>query len=139
MEVDNDSSDSDGYGYGNNQEAIVIPIRRRNDQAAPAEVEGFSTDNGVTMINFAKSKQVVCDKCSVSLKSMKCLEKHMKDKHNDLETCFYCSECGISKATKKQLQNHERSHKTAVCPHCNKVLTIYNKLKHIEFCRGSYL
>ena len=71
MEVDNDSSDSDGYGYGNNQEAIVIPIRRRNDQAAPAEVEGFSTDNGVTMINFAKSKQVVCDKCSVSLKSMK--------------------------------------------------------------------
>ena len=70
MEVDNDSSDSDGYGYGNNQEAIVNPIRRRNDQAAPAEVEGFSTDNGVTMINFAKSKQVVCDKCSVSLKSM---------------------------------------------------------------------
>ena len=70
MGVDNDSSDSDGYVYGNNQEAIVIPIRRRNDQAAPAEVEGFSTDNGVTMINFAKSKQLVCEKCSVTLRDM---------------------------------------------------------------------
>ena len=38
----------------------------------------------------------------------------MKDKHNDdddddddNEPSFYCSECGVLKATKKQLQNHE--------------------------------
>ena len=59
-----------------------------------------------------ESKNVVCDKCSVSLESMKCLEKHMKDKHNDdddddNEPSFYCSECGVLKATKKQLKNHE--------------------------------
>ena len=80
MEVDSDCSDSDGHEYDNNQEAIVIPITKRNDTAL---AEGFRNDNGVTKINFAKSKNVVCDKCSVSLKSMKCLEKHMKDKHND--------------------------------------------------------
>ena len=56
MQVDNDSSDSDGHGYDNNQEAIIIPITRRNDQAAstPAEAEESRTDNGVTMITFAK-------------------------------------------------------------------------------------
>ena len=84
MEVDSDCSDSDDHEYDNNQEAIVIPITKRNDQAASAPAEGFRTyDNGVTMINFAKSKQVVCDKCFVSLKSMKCLEKHMQDKHSE--------------------------------------------------------
>ena len=48
----------------------------------------------VTKINFAKSKNVVCDKCSVSLESMKCLKKHMKDKHNDDDDDddFYCSD-----------------------------------------------
>ena len=102
MEVDSDCSDSDGHGNDNNQEAIVIPNSKRN---YPAPAEGFRTDNGVTKINFAKSKNVVCDKCSVSLKSMKCLKKHMKDKHNDdddddNEPSFYCSECGVSKATK---------------------------------------
>ena len=44
MEVDSDCSDSDGHEYDNNQEAIVIPITKRND-TAPAE--GFRTDNGV--------------------------------------------------------------------------------------------
>ena len=86
-----------------------------------------------------ESKNVVCDKCSVSLESMKCLEKHMKDKHNDNddnEPGFYCSECGVLKATKKQLQNHERSHKTAVCPSCRKVLPLWNSHRHIKSCRG---
>ncbi len=104
MEVDSDCSDSDGHGNDNNQEAIVIPNSKRN---YPAPAEGFRTDNWVTKINFAKN--VVCEKWSVTLKSMKCLKKHMKDKHNDdedNEPGFYCSECGVSKATKNQLQNH---------------------------------
>ena len=59
MEIDTDISDSDDHGYDNNQKAIVIPITKRNN-TAPAE--GFRTDNGVTKITFAKSKNVVCDK-----------------------------------------------------------------------------
>ena len=59
MEVDSDCSDSDGHGNDNNQEAIVIPITKRNDTTL---AEGFRTDNGVTKITFAKSKNVVCDK-----------------------------------------------------------------------------
>ena len=60
MEVDSDCSDSDSHGYdNNNQEAIVIPITKRNFTAL---AEGFKTDNGVTKITFAKSKNVVCDK-----------------------------------------------------------------------------
>ena len=58
MEVDSDCSDSDGHGNDNNQEAIAIPISKRND---PTPAEGFRIDNGVTKINFAKSKNVECD------------------------------------------------------------------------------
>ena len=89
------------------------------------------------MQNFilpSPSKQVVCDKCSVSLKSIKCLVKHMRDMHSDQETCSYCSECGISKATRKQFQNHQRSHKAAVCPSCSKVLPLWNMHKHVKSC-----
>ena len=91
------------------------------------------------MQNFilpSPSKQVVCDKCSVSLKSIKCLVKHMRDMHSDQETCSYCSECGISKATRKQFQNHQRSHKAAVCPSCSKVLPLWNKHNHVKLYRG---
>ena len=42
-------------------------------------------------------KHVVCEICSLTLKSMKGLENHKKAKHNDDGTCFFCSECGISK------------------------------------------
>ena len=60
MEVNSDCSDSNGHEYdNNNQEAIVIPITKRNYTAL---AEGFKTDNGVTKITFAKSKNVVCDK-----------------------------------------------------------------------------
>ena len=55
MEVDSDSSDNDGHGDNNNQEAIVIPITKRND---PAPAEGFRTDNGVTKINFANPRML---------------------------------------------------------------------------------
>ena len=74
-----DSSDNDGHGNENDQELIIIPIKNRTKLSG----EGYSTENGVTVINFDKSKHVVCDKCSLSLKSMKCLENHMKAQHND--------------------------------------------------------
>ena len=64
MEVDSDCSDSDGHGNDNNQEAIVIPITKRND---PAPAEGFRTDNGVTKINFAKSKNVYLSGTSTNI------------------------------------------------------------------------
>ena len=60
----------------------------------------------------------------------------MRDMHSNQETCYYCSECGISKATRKQFQNHQRSHKTAVCPSCSKVLPFWNKHKHVKLYRG---
>ena len=72
------------------------------------------------LINYDKSKHVVCEICSLTLKSMKGLENHKKAKHNDDGTCFFCSECGISKDSRKQLENHQRRHKTAICPHCSK-------------------
>ena len=79
-----------GPGYDNDQEqdAITIPITSRT----PSVIEGYTKENGVTVINFDKSKQVVCEKCSLTLKSMKGLESHKKAKHSDDGTCFYCSE-----------------------------------------------
>ena len=101
-----DSSDTlhvnGGPGYDNDQEqdAITIPIKGRT----PSVSEGYTKENGVTVINFDKSKEVVCEICSLTLKSMKGLESHKKAKHSDDGTGFYCSECGIMKDTKRQLQ-----------------------------------
>ena len=71
-----DSSDvsEDGLGDDNDKEVIIIPITKRT----PSTEEGYSIENGVTVINFDKSKHVVCDQCSLSLRSMKCLENYMK-------------------------------------------------------------
>ena len=101
---------NDGLGDDNNQELIIIPITKRTP--SPSTQEGYSTENGVTVINFDKSKHVACDQCSLSLRSMKCLENHMKAKHNANDSSFYCSECGVSMATRKQLKKHQRCHKT---------------------------
>ena len=60
----------------------------------PSGQEGYTKENEITVLNFDKSKQVVCEICSLTLKSMKCLEKHKKARHSDDDTCFYCSECG---------------------------------------------
>ena len=104
-----DSSDNlllfGGPWYDNDQEqdANTIPITSRT----PSVIEGYTKKNGVTVINFDKSKQVVCELCSLTLKLMKGLESHKKAKHCNDGTCFYCSECGILKDTKKQLQNHQ--------------------------------
>ena len=103
---------NDGLGDDNNQELIIIPITKRTP--SPSTQEGYSTENGMTVINFDKSKHVACDQCSLSLRSMKCLENHMKAKHNANDSSFYCSECGVSMATQKQLKNHQRCHKTEV-------------------------
>ena len=58
----------------------------------PSGEEGYTKENEITVLNFDKSKQVVCEICSLTLKSMKCLEKHKKARHSDDDTCFYCSE-----------------------------------------------
>ena len=70
---------NDGLGDDNNQELIIIPITKRTP--SPSTQEGYSTENGVTVINFDKSKHVVCDQCSLS---MKCLENHMKAKQSTM-------------------------------------------------------
>ena len=99
---------NDGLGDDNNQDLIII----QNRTPYLSTQEGYRTENGVTVINFDKSKHVVCEQCSLSLKSMECLENHMKAKHNANDSSFYCSECGggVSMATRKQLKNHQICH-----------------------------
>ena len=77
-----------GYDNDQEQDAVTIPIKSR----IPSVVEGYTKENGVTVVNFNKSKQIVCEICSLTLKLMKCLEKHKKARHSDDDTCFYCSE-----------------------------------------------
>ena len=65
MEESEDSSDNQpgcgGPGYDNDQEqdVIIIPITNRT----PSGEEGYTTENGVTVLNFNKSKQIVYGKC----------------------------------------------------------------------------
>ena len=58
------------YDNDQEQDAITIPIKGRT----PSVSEGYTKENGVTVINFDKSKEVVCEICSLTLKSMKGLE-----------------------------------------------------------------
>ena len=107
-----DDGDSDDH----DKKVIIIPIKDKSRDPSPAATAvGYRTENGVTVINIDKSNNangnVVCEICSSTLKLMKYLERHMKSVHRD--TCFYCFECGVSKATRMQLLSHQRSHKTA--------------------------
>ena len=45
---------NDGLGDDNNQELIIIPFSKRTP--SPSTQIGYSTKNGVTVINFDKSK-----------------------------------------------------------------------------------
>ena len=65
-------SGSSGYDNDQEQDAITIPITSRT----PSVIEGYTKENGVTVINFDKSKQVVCEICSLTLQLMKGLESH---------------------------------------------------------------
>ena len=76
------------YDKDQEQDATTIPIT----SMTPSVIEGYTKENGVTVVNFNKSKQIVCEICSLTLKSMKGLESHKKAKHSDDGTCFYCSE-----------------------------------------------
>ena len=58
-----DDVDSDNHDQ---EEVIIIPIK-------PAAI-GYRTENGVTVVSIEKSKNVVCEICSTTLKSMKYLE-----------------------------------------------------------------
>ena len=65
-----------GYDNDQEQDAVTIPIKSR----IPSVVEGYTKENGVTVANFNKSKQIV------ALKSMKGLKIHKKAKHSDVGT-----------------------------------------------------
>ena len=71
-----------GYDNDQEQDAVTIPIKNR----IPTVVEGYTKENGVTVVNFNKSKQIVCEICSLTLKSMKGLTIHKKAKHSDVGT-----------------------------------------------------
>ena len=63
------------------------------------------------------------------------LEIHQQQKHRDTSLC--CPVCGMSKDSARQLQRHQRAHKTTSCPKCDKALTLNNKSRHIKTCQGN--
>ena len=71
-----DDVDSDDH----DQEVIIIPIKDKTSDPSPAAI-GYRTENGVTVVSIEKSKTVVCEICSATLKSMNYLERHMKSVH----------------------------------------------------------
>ena len=95
------------------RDLVIIPI----DGSKMTEAV-YSTHDGVTVINITKPEQAecfICEICSVSLNSLTRLEKHKEEKHGN-EKLFYCDDCGVAKKTTKELRDHQRSHKTSVCP-----------------------
>ena len=107
------------------RDLVIIPIRdgSKNTEAV------YSTHDGVTVINITKPEQAecfICEVCSVSLNSLTRLEKHKEEKHGN-EKLFYCDDCGVAKKTTKELRDHQRSHKTSVCPRCEKAISLKNK------------
>ena len=103
------------------RDLVIIPI----DGSKMTEAV-YSTHDGVTVINITKPEQAecfICEVCSVSLNSLTRLEKHKEEKHGN-EKLFYCDDCGVAKKTTKELRDHQRSHKTSVCPRCEKVISL---------------
>ena len=115
------------------RDLVIIPIR---DGSKKTEAV-YSTHDGVTVINITKPEQAECFICSVSLNSLTRLEKHREEKHEN-EKLFYCDDCGVAKKTTKELRDHQRSHKTSVCPGCVKAISlkIKNMSKHMKICQG---
>ena len=73
--------------------------------------------------------------CSVTQNSLTRLEKHKEEKHGN-EKLYYCDDCSISKKKMKELRDHQRSHKTSVCPGCVKAISLKNISKHMKICQG---
>ena len=81
-------------------DVVVIPIRDRSKETK--SVSPCSTKDGVTLIKIAKHKK----------------------EENGNEKLFCCDECGVSNNTKRQLNDHQRYHKTSDCPRCDKVVSL---------------
>ena len=109
------------------QEIVIIPVK-------DAELlEAYSTSHRVTTIhlnnNSKPSEAVVCKICSLKVTSMAALERHQKAKHQNIS--FSCAECGISKDSRRKLTDHLITHKTFICPNCDKVMSLHSKSSHM--------
>ena len=109
------------------QEIVVIPVK---DEEL---LEAYSTSHGVTTThlnnNSKPSEAVVCKICSLKVTSMAALERHQKAKHQNIS--FTCAECGISKDSRRKLTDHLITHKTFICPNCDKVMSLHSKSSHM--------
>ena len=117
-----------------NRDLVIIPITDRSKKPEVA----YSKHDGVTVINITKPEQAecfICKFCSVTLKSLTRLEKHKEEKHGN-EKLYYCDDCSISKKKMKELRDHQRSHKTSVCPGCEKAISLKYMSKHMKICQG---
>ena len=84
------------------EDVVIIPIKDRSKEILLGANE---TNNGTTVINITKpiKESFVCEFCSVTLSSLKKLEKHKEQRHGHVkDKLFYCSECGISKDSPKK-------------------------------------
>ena len=83
------------------EDVVIIPIKDRSKEIL---LGAYETNNGTTVINITKpiKESFVCEFCSVTLSSLKKLEKHKEQRHGHVkDKLFYCSECGISKDSPK--------------------------------------
>ena len=85
-------------------DVVMIPIRDRSKETK--SVSPCSTKDGVTLIKIAKHKK----------------------EENGNEKLFCCDECGVSNNTKRQLNDHQRYHKTSDCPRCDNAVSLQNML-----------
>ena len=81
-------------------DVVMIPIRDTSEETK--SVSPQSIKDGVTLIMIAKGQK----------------------EENGNEKLFCCDECGVSNNTKRQLNDHQRYHKTSDCPRCDKVVSL---------------
>ena len=89
------------------KDVVNIPIQDRSKEIL---LGAYETNNGTTVINITKpiKESFVCEFCSVTLSSLKKLEKHKEQRHGHVkDKLFYCSECGISKDSPKKLSDFD--------------------------------
>ena len=87
-----------------------VDVDDKGDEEAEVKTIQFVNSNS------EKGGKVMCEMCSLILKSKVSLARHMESIHGDDDNKYVC--CGVTSKTKKEHNNQKRKHQIFDCNKC---------------------